>query len=360
MRKYAIHCLVCVIAALLLAACSKMDKTFKDYVVPGGVTYTGKVTNVQVFSGRERIKLAWIRGTDPNVTKAIIYWNNNADSAVVPIKQGTPQDTISVLIDKLKEGTYNFSIYTADDFGHRSIRVDAQGRSCGAGYQSSLLIRPLATSTPIAKDALLSFMAADTSSVTEVNYTDENNKAQTVYLSHKQDKIQLLNVKPGSAYTFRSVFLPSKPALDSFYTDFATGVIPANLAIGKTITASSEVAGSIAANLIDRDLTSFWAPTAADRTDDKKVSVTIDLKTAQTFNQVKQYWRKGSEFIASYKIQGSDNGTTWKDLFSKTTGPGSTEDVTFQAATNRYVRIEFTIGTTDGEVNINEIEIYKN
>jgi hypothetical protein len=68
-----------------------MDSTYKQYVVPGGLTYAGKPTSPKAYSGLNRIKIAWLRGADPSVVKAKIFWNNFADSlALISRRQEIP------------------------------------------------------------------------------------------------------------------------------------------------------------------------------------------------------------------------------------------------------------------------------
>ena len=81
--------------------CKEIDDSFKDFVVPGGIVYPQKVVNPMVNSGYQRIKISWLRGADPSVTKARIFWNNYNDSIEVIIPP--VGDTISVIINDLPE-----------------------------------------------------------------------------------------------------------------------------------------------------------------------------------------------------------------------------------------------------------------
>ena len=57
------------------------------------------------------MKVSWLRGVDPTVTKIRVFWNNYADSIEIanPINN---DDTIGVYIDNLLEDTYSFCNYS--------------------------------------------------------------------------------------------------------------------------------------------------------------------------------------------------------------------------------------------------------
>src|SRR6186713_2025734 len=126
---------------MLFSACKKMDSTYKQYVVVGGIPYTGKAKSPKAYAGHNRVKITWLRGADPNVTKARIFWNNYTDSVEVLIKDDA--DTISVIIDNLPEKDYSFEIKTYDNKGVPSIPVELLSGAFGDRYQSQLLTRPV-------------------------------------------------------------------------------------------------------------------------------------------------------------------------------------------------------------------------
>src|ERR1700740_2437429 len=105
--------------ALVLAACSKMDDNYKDYIDPGGVVYPGKPEFPRFYTGNYRAMISWKRGTDPQISKARIYWNNFTDS--VEIKIGPKQDSVSHVFTGLTESIYTYTIRTFDDADNKSV-----------------------------------------------------------------------------------------------------------------------------------------------------------------------------------------------------------------------------------------------
>ncbi|SIO39979.1 DUF4998 domain-containing protein [Chitinophaga niabensis] len=353
MQKYPVcRLLLPALLAVLFISCSKMDATYKDYVVPNGITYVGRADSINVYPGRSRIKLTWLRGTDPKTTQAVVYWNNKADSLVFPVPQKNPKDTVSVMLTNMQENTYTFNIYTMDADKNRSIRVDVQGTVYNTVYESVILSRPIGSVAIAGDDVTLNWLAGDTASFsTEINYVDIAGVAKRTYIAANETSILLEDVREGSSVTFRSLYKPSPLSLDTFYTAYTSR--PLNMAIAKPVKQSS----STATTLVDGNLTTFWQPLAADRTDDKKVWVTVDLKAPKAFNQVKHYWTVGNTLIQSYKVLASNDEAIWETLYEKTSAPALTEDANFNTVTRRYVRLEFTI-KTDGNLNVTEFEVY--
>lgn len=357
MRKYHVFSLLFILLAGLFTSCSKMDSTFRDYVVPGGITYVGRADSIAVHPGRERIKITWLRGADPKVNRAVVYWNNKKDSLVVPVTQTNPTDTVTAYINPMPEGTYSFNIYTYDEKKNSSIRVDLQGSSYNTLYESVILPRVIGYARPTGDDVKMMWLRGDAENIaTEINYINLAGVSQRIMFPGTQDSILLPGVREGSSLTYRSLYKPTPLSMDTFYTSYV--VRPLNIAYAKAVlTSSAGSAPNVAANITDNLPATFWQPQAADRTDDKKVWVTVDLKAPKEFNQVKHFFTVGASLLDGYKIQVSDNNATWETVYTKASSPTTAEDVSFPAVTRRYVRLEFSI-KTDGNLNITEVEVY--
>lgn len=82
--------------------------------------------------------------------------------------------------------------------------------------------------------------------------------------------------------------------------------------------------------------------------------ITVDLGSAQAFNQVILNWE--GAYGKSYKIQTSNNNTTWTDIYSTTTGDGGV-DIINAGGNARYVRMYGTERGTEWSHSIFEFEI---
>nr|WP_294874444.1 DUF4998 domain-containing protein [uncultured Pedobacter sp.] len=207
----------------ILSGCTKMDNTYKEFVVPGGLTYAGKATSPKVYPGLARVKVAWLRGSDPSVVNARIFWNNFADSVVVPIPP--TGDTVSVIIDNLLEKSYSFVIRTYDSKGNSSIPVEVIGGSYGANYQAQLLTRPVNSSVIDAKGKVtIQWGSADISNgafASEVKYTDVNGNIKNKSFPTDLMTSEITDLKPNTSYQFRTMFKPDSLSIDNFYTSYS-------------------------------------------------------------------------------------------------------------------------------------------
>jgi hypothetical protein len=209
--------------AMGLAACSKMDDNYKKYIVPGGIVYPGKPQAAKFYTGNYRAMIAWKRGTDPQISKARIYWNNFTDS--VEIAVGPKQDSVSHIFTGLTENIYSYTIRTFDDAGNRSVPVELTGKVFGDRYQSSLLNRAINSASVDANgQATIYWGTADTTNgawATEVRYTRLNGQVATVRFPAKMDTSYITGMRSGDGFEYRTVFTPDTLTIDTFYTAYA-------------------------------------------------------------------------------------------------------------------------------------------
>lgn len=136
-------------------------------------------------------------------------------------------------------------------------------------------------------------------------------------------------------------------------TTSANPTTAANLALGKTAVASSvEASGFEASKATDGNSSTRWASIEGSNNE----WIYVDLGTTQSINRVKLNWEDA--YAKAYKIQVSNDTTTWTDAYSTTTGNGAIDDITFTAKSGRYVRVlGITRGTTYG-YSLFDFEVY--
>jgi hypothetical protein len=110
--------------------------------------------------------------------------------------------------------------------------------------------------------------------------------------------VRMLGVRPATAYGY------------SLY-DFQVDGGGADLARGETTTASSASAGYAAALATDGGSSTRWAVSTADRARADSW-LRVDLGAARTVSRVRLNWE--TAYGSAYRIQVSDNGTTWRDV----------------------------------------------
>lgn len=322
-------------------ACKKMDSTYKEFIVPGGLVYPGKAYQAVAYTGRYRAQVEWLRGADPLVTKARIFWNNFADSAEINTPQGI--DTFRYVVNNLQESAYTFYVRTYNAKGDISVPVELVTKVYGDKYQSGLLTRPVLSAGFDDADTLkINWGGADITNgawATEVTYTDSTDQQKTARFSTTEAVAKILDAKKGTAYSYRTLYLPDTRSIDTFYTEtIAAPNIPykfskqAWVATTDSYAETSQLSagGGPPDRAIDNDVNTFWH---TDHTTTKPAYphwLAVDMKKSQTVTDVELTCRPNvTNSFTEFYIEGSNDGVTWKRYTSALT-------LIQQNATQRY------------------------
>ena len=121
-----------------------------------------------------------------------------------------------------------------------------------------------------------------------------------------------------------------------------------NLALHKTVTASSTSGANSANNVTDSSTWQNYTKTKWTSAASDPQWIMVDLGSSMQINRVILKW--DSSYAKAFQIQVSTDASTWKDVFSTThAGCRSVTDETFSTTTARYVRMYGTQrGTTGG------------
>lgn len=212
------------ILAVGFSACSEMDD-YKDYVKDGEITYTGKIEDVEVHPGHNRILLTGLLKSDPKITAVKLYWNSKDDSLITPINRTAAVDTVSLLLVNMEENVHNFIFYTVDDQGNLSIPKNQTGKVYGDRYLASLNNRLIESAEMTDTGVLVNWAEAgylDGLIATEVLYTDENDNQLSAFqdANSEESAMILKEYKSGTTFSYRSLFMPDTMAIDTFYTSY--------------------------------------------------------------------------------------------------------------------------------------------
>ncbi len=125
-----------------------------------------------------------------------------------------------------------------------------------------------------------------------------------------------------------------------------------NMALNKTATASSvENTGTEALKAFDGNTGTRWASNMSD-----PQWIYVDLGATKSITRVKLNWE--TAYGKTYKIQVSDNASSWTDIYSTTTGNGGIDDLSGLSGTGRYVRMYGTARGTGWGYSLWEFEVY--
>jgi hypothetical protein len=212
-------------------ACRKMDDYKEKYLSEGSITYAGKVDSLKAHPGDGRIMLSGLLIADPKITELRIYWNNKADSFVLPVTRSAGIDTVRPIL-KLEEGVKTFTINTFDKVGNRSVDVTITGRVYGEVYKSLLLNRTIKDGLNAGDSVTIDWNVLDSSTGAlgcELSYTDNGNALKTIFVKRTATRTVLNNYKLGSKFNYRTWFIPDSLAIDTFYSKFQEMAVKADV-----------------------------------------------------------------------------------------------------------------------------------
>ncbi len=219
MKLILIKLCLLVVTMVTFFSCKKMDDSYSKFLKDGADIYVGKVDSVKALAGKNRLQLNWLLTSDPKITKYKVYWNNKADSIENAVQRGPGVDTIKLIVNQLKEGNYNFVIYTYDNKNNTSIAVEKQGVVYGDTYQSSIYNRAVKSVEQINVGQQLKINWYDASQgdvKTEIKYLDNLDNEHIVFVKGSESSITIDGWKRGSDIHFRSYYLPQPDAIDTF------------------------------------------------------------------------------------------------------------------------------------------------
>lgn len=348
-------------------ACKKMDKAYQSFIVPGGITYAGKANTPIAHAGINRINLTWMRGSDPNVTRAKVYWNNYLDS--MDVNYPASGSLISVMINNLVEKSYSFMIKTYDTKGNSSVPVEVIGNSYGSNYQSSILTRPVTLSilSPANDSLTINWQQADFSNGAygmEIKYTNLAGNTLTKKLAAKDMQTIILDYKPGTVYDYRTVYLPDSLGIDTFYTTYSTENVSKKLSKTgwKVLAFSSQhtTAANAATNFIDGKTDSRWHTYASNPVPPYPHYITIDMLTPKTISAFEVFRMKDDDRACDeFQLQVSNDNINWINLgsnsFNRRINDGQVYNVTSRPIA-RYFKFTGISGPqifmVMGEINV--------
>jgi len=210
----------------LINGCSKFDAYKDKYLQAGSISYPGIIDSVTVLSGKNRAMLKGLIVADPKLVKYRVFWNSRNDSIEGLLHPSGKVDTFKATINNLAEGVLSFEIRTYDKDGNISVPVTATGNVYGDVYQSSLTTRGI-TKAEVQPDnsALINWadVNADGGVVgMQVKFTDNSGINHDTLLQSTATGLSstLPDFKSGTSLNYRTAFLPTKTAIDTFYSDY--------------------------------------------------------------------------------------------------------------------------------------------
>ncbi|MDR1668009.1 MAG: hypothetical protein LBS03_10050 [Bacteroidales bacterium] len=250
-----VNLLIMLVMVQMFFSCRGQDEIYREYVTEGGIVYPGKP--VAVAKNRiGAVEIVW-PNNDVTITEARIWWNNYADSVVVPVT--ADMDTVRKRIEMPVEGVYSFFIRTYDRYGNVSIVVEVIGRSIGDKYMENFFNRmTTGYKTSGGNNLQIEWDVADTEAgavYCNLFYTAANGTEKTIRVPAAETATVLDDWKPGTSLRYNTVYKPDPENPIEIATSFreqkGVYVLVDNKSPSRVISFSSQSGGPTAGNAYD-------------------------------------------------------------------------------------------------------------
>jgi len=218
-----------------IVGCTGMNDKHDMYLQEGEINYIGRADSAKILAGNQRFILKyWI--TDPRAKVLKVYWSQKQDSMIVPIPVHQPKDSIQLVIGDaqkiIPENNYTLQLLSTDGDKLSSILFEKIGNVYGPKYQASISNRlyTLVKYATVNSVVTISWagITSDKEIGLEISYFSPDATPMKTKLTTAAVGTQtiLTNVNKTMGVSYRTLFLPEKTAIDTFYTSSKTVVIP--------------------------------------------------------------------------------------------------------------------------------------
>ncbi len=236
--------LTVVLLTSLMFSCTDMDEFHEKYVEDGEVNYSKKLDSLYSRAGNERIELTGIIGNAFNVKQIEVLWDNGNQSKSFDYVKKYKTDTVSLLIDNIEEGAYEFEIQSKDADGNTSVKLLSFASAYGEGYRKYLQARFIDGFSFDGTNGILNWsIGAESDRGTEVVYTNTSNEEVSIFVHQDSSSVELNNFSSAGAVKYRTMYVPELTAIDSFSSDWKDFVLPPLMGILESVTATPVLGG---------------------------------------------------------------------------------------------------------------------
>lgn len=221
--NYIIKNLMLLTFVLMLVNCADMNDIHQGFLDRGERIYVGRVDSLTVFGGYHRVKITGKMIYAKTAEKCIIRWSSDGvkDSVIVQADEWKANnDTLSVIIEGLEEGTQRFFIQTYDKENHKSLNIECNGNVYGDQYILSASPKIITRLKPMPEGMELTWNTSEEAIGVEIKY--ESNNGEKNMQIDGQDVITMLpDWKLSGKLQARTTFLPETGAIDTLYSPWS-------------------------------------------------------------------------------------------------------------------------------------------
>lgn len=358
------------------ASCENFMDVHEEYIKGGEIIYAPKVDSIQFIAGKGRVQFAFWLENSPNVKNVDLYWNSRADSLITTVSPTTGLDSFYVIVPNLSEGAYTFEVKTTDNFGHSSLYLTGFGNSYGDFYQSSLANRRVKSIDLTEQGGIINwFSALDGMIWTDIRYTMNDGKTNTVRLDRGAQSIICPKAKTGTSFQFSSSFIPEELSIDTFSVDWEqySGSFPTIYKYDRSswsvLAVSDETAsdGGGKNTLLDDNLSTYWHSQWDGGNAPLPHWAIIDMTSPKKIAKINTYKRPGNTDAKTIQyFVGPDpnaDATSWTKIGESQfiSGKDNIETLISNSSTTlsgRYLKLVLPDSNRNPFISIAEVYIY--
>ena len=236
--------LTVVILTTIMFSCTDMDEFHEKYIDNGEIIYSKKLDSLYSRAGNRRIEFTAFISNAFNVKKIEVLWDKGNQSKSFDYVKKYKIDTVTLLIDELEEGAYEFEIQSKDAEGNVSVKLFAFASAYGETYQKNLAPRFVNSFSFNGINGILNWsIGAESDRGTEVVYTNTSNEEVSVFVPEDVASVELSNFSSAGAVKYRTMYVPESTAIDSFPSDWKDFVLPPLMGVLESVKATPVLGG---------------------------------------------------------------------------------------------------------------------
>lgn len=210
---------------LTVLSCSDMESIHEEYL-NGERIYAGKLNSVQAFSGYKRVKLVGLTKYLGSSNKLTVTWEDQ--SKEFELTNGE-SDRVEFIVDELEERNYEFSFFTTDAKGNKSIMQSLGARAVGDNFKQSQRARRVTGFDFKDEGTFMNWADKEESKFvifTELKYETNAKKMATIKVLPQDEKTLLANWKPLGKLEITSAVISGVMGFDTIYLDKVVSTLP--------------------------------------------------------------------------------------------------------------------------------------
>ena len=344
-----------IIITMTIVGCGDMNSIHEQYL-NGEQIYAGKLDSLKTQSGFERLKIIGNTQYLGNSKEVTVSWDDQ--TRTFPISK-VVDNKFEIIIDNLIERNYEFNLITTDANANESIMQTIRGRAFGDVFieaQSARRVTDFESTTD--GDFIIWADRAESEYVvsTKLRYETNTGTYTEATVTPEDEKTEVIDWKPEGRLEIVSTVISGENGFDTVDLELVERTFP-KLNIDWTLTATIKVSnengggvnsGEGSPKVIDNDTNTKYLYNYAPNSwmqQDFPVPGVVNFYTLTSGNDAPD------RDLKSWVLAGSNNGTTWTTLDTKTNQSFSNRNETKEyrfTSTTAYNHYRMTITANNG------------